>query len=44
MFNLVEIFRILSPGDSISGDPETTALRKERTQSIEKFGDKWQAV
>ena len=44
MFNLVGIFRTLRPGDSISRDPETTAPRKEKSQSIEKFGDKWQAV
>ena len=28
MFYLVEIFKISSPGDSISGDPEKTALRR----------------
>ena len=32
MFYLVEIFRIPSPGDSISSDPEKTALRRQEEE------------
>ena len=36
MFNLVGIFRTSSLVDSISSDPEITALRKEISQSIQR--------